>query len=99
MSRVRVLMDARNRAIKEAYGKLQSETVVSHTGKREQKYRHTAMLAILSRKFYLSEGSIQNILGTTDEEVESTQLLLPLDPPENNLLRPSATSSKGGGQA
>lgn len=80
MSRLPILKNARNKAIKEAYGKLQSETVVSMSGKREQKYRHTAMLAILSRKFYLAEGTIENIVQLPDEAVEDNQLILPLEP-------------------
>lgn len=74
MSRDPILKNARNKAIKEAYAKLQNETVVSFSGRREQKYRHTAMLAILSRKFYLSEGTISNILVLPDEEVDESQL-------------------------
>ena len=74
MSRDPKLKNARNRDIKDAYRKLQSETVTALNGKKEQKYRHTAMLAILSKRFYLAQDTIADILISDDEIEDKNQL-------------------------
>lgn len=68
MSRDPHLKTTRNKDVKEAYAKLAGETVAGLNGKREQKYRHNAILAILSRKFYLAPGTLANILILPEED-------------------------------
>jgi hypothetical protein len=49
----------RNNKIKKEYGKLAKETVGTS---KTQKYRHVAILEILSEQFFLTPGTIQNII-------------------------------------
>lgn len=57
MSRDRDLRDERDKKIKEEYQKLASKKVGD-----VELYRHEAMLVILSKKFWLSPVTINNIL-------------------------------------
>lgn len=66
MSRIPELKHSRNKAIKEAYDKLEAETVNGLRGK-VPKYRREAILAILSTKFYLSPDYISNIVIAFDK--------------------------------
>jgi hypothetical protein len=62
MSRNLELKTKRNDKIKAEYAKLSKETI--GTKNPVPKYRHIAILAILSDKFYLKPDYIQNIIST-----------------------------------
>ena len=66
MSRMPELKNLRNKAIKEAYDKLEAETVVGMKGP-VRKYRREAILAILSKRFYLAPDTISNIVLAPDD--------------------------------
>lgn len=70
MSRDQRLRLERNKEIKAAYNKLKKETITGRSGRKEQKYRHLAILSMLSGKFYLSEGTISNILLLPENKQE-----------------------------
>lgn len=77
MSRIPALKKARNAAIKEAYAKLESETVNGFGAHKERKYRRDAILAILSKRFYLAMDTISDIVIAADEdEVDKNQIKL-----------------------
>ena len=58
MSRNRKLKELRNKEVVKSYKKLENEK----TGK-VQTYRHTAILDILSKEFFLSPRTIQDIVS------------------------------------
>jgi hypothetical protein len=62
MSRRPDLKKSRNDSIKEAFKKLEDEKIHG-----VQKYRHEAILLILSKRFYLAANTIQKILVEVDE--------------------------------
>lgn len=74
MSRNPILKRARNNDIKKAYAKLEAETVTAMRGNKVQKYSRQAILAILSRKFYLEPDTLSNILIMPDEVVDKRQM-------------------------
>lgn len=69
MSRNHELKTTRNDKIKSDYSKLENEKIHG-----VQKYRHEAILHILSKRYYLTPGTIQNILITTDQPDNQTKL-------------------------
>ena len=76
MSRIPELKKERNDAVI-AYYKLQADKKIY--GK--QMYRHEAILAMASKKFFLAESTIQQILGGHDVNDK-----MPVDPNQLNLL-------------
>lgn len=73
MSRDPQLKRERNNAIKEAYEKLEAETV-NGLKIKVKKYRREAILAILSKRFYLAPDTISNILLTPAEDDKQIKL-------------------------
>lgn len=72
MSRWKHLEKQRNQKIKDAYAKLAAEKIGN-----QQKYRHLAILEILSPRFFLAPQTIENILGKSeDDEANPNQLNL-----------------------
>ena len=76
MSRNPDLKNARNKAIKEAYAKLEAETVNGVRDIKVPKYSRAAILAILGRRFFLSPETLSNILLMPDDEDNENQLKL-----------------------
>lgn len=76
MSRNPQLKSERNKAIKEAFKKLEAETVNGPKDQKVQKYRREAVLAILSRRFFLAPDTIADIILLPDEDDDESQLIL-----------------------
>jgi hypothetical protein len=74
MSRDPNLKRERNRAIKEAYAKLEAETVNGVRNIKVPKYSRAAILALLGRRFFLSPETLSNILLLPDDEDNERQL-------------------------
>lgn len=76
MSRTKDLLEKRNKAIYESYIKLSQ--VKDEDG--EVLYRHVAVLSMISRKFYLSKRTIEEIVNGNNvkkkPETKSNQLSL-----------------------
>ncbi len=66
MSRDKILVSMRNEKIKAAYAKLEAEKIGA-----QQKYRHLAILELLSKQFFLAPGTIQDIICMPDLEAEN----------------------------
>ncbi len=62
MSRNTELRNERNTNIIKDYSKLEAEVIDPKAKTPVQKYRHEAILAILSQKYYLTPGTVQNIV-------------------------------------
>lgn len=69
MSRWQNLKSSRNQKIKDAYAKLASQKIGN-----QQKYRHLAILEMLSPQFFLAPRTIENILGMSENEDNPNQL-------------------------
>ncbi|WP_317899449.1 hypothetical protein [Aurantibacillus circumpalustris] len=76
MSRDKRLQAARNKAIKEAYAKLEGESVNGARDVKVQKYSRDAILAILARRFYLLPETISKIVLAPEDEDNENQLEL-----------------------
>ena len=63
MSRNQTLKDERNQAIRKAYKELASKVVKTKDGKQTELYRHAAILAMLSKKYYLEPDTIERIVN------------------------------------
>lgn len=73
MGRDHSLKIDRNKQIKEAYKKLEAETV-NGLNIKVRKYRREAILALLSKRFFLKPDSISNILLSPDVDAKQTKL-------------------------
>ena len=85
MSRIPELKHRRDKDIKEAYDKLEAETV-SGLRNRVAKYRREAILEILSKKFYLSPDYISNIVISFDKDPNQLNLFDDKDESQLNLF-------------
>lgn len=73
MSRDPQLKKQRNNDIKDAYEKLEAETV-NGLKVKVRKYRREAILAILSKRFYLAPDTISDIILTPKDDDKQTKL-------------------------
>lgn len=69
MSRDQELYNRRNKKIKEAYEKLAAEQVGG--ARPTAKYKHAAILSMLSDRFFLTPDYIQNLLCAPDPDQEN----------------------------
>lgn len=69
MSRDPILKHERNNDIKKDYKRLESVEING-----VQKYRREAIMHMLSKKYYLSPGTISNIVLSEDVPVNQTRL-------------------------
>ena len=74
MSRNPKLKKERNTKIKELYNKYAGEYVTGPKGTKVAKYRHSAILVMVAKKFYLEPNTVGNILSQPDDEQNPNQL-------------------------
>ncbi|HXU28132.1 MAG TPA: hypothetical protein VN698_12955 [Bacteroidia bacterium] len=74
MSRDKSLLIERNEAIKAKYDELAKKTIKDKKGREIELYRREAILIMLSKRFWLSPVTIDNILSAPEEPTNQLEL-------------------------